>query len=116
LNRTAFIHPYHAVVVIMINGISMKQNCHANILSGCLLAVLTVLSPAAGAAEDGRAYPSASGGREAGDAFWSIPSISRQWGRPVRPQHWTIPSTTRRWENPQKPLRWTIPRSANDMK
>jgi hypothetical protein len=103
-------------VVIMIDGITMKHNHHALILSGCLLAALTVLSPAAGAAEAVRTAPVDNGGRDAGDTYWSIPSISRQWGRPSRPQHWTIPSTTRRWENPQEPLRWTIPRSADDMK
>lgn len=94
----------------------MKNKHSAPVLSACLLGIQLVLSPAVGAAEAGHAYPSSERTPGAGEPFWTIPPVSRQWDRPARTQHWTIPSVSQRWNNPQEPLRWTIPRTADDMR
>ena len=94
----------------------MKKNHPATILLGCLLSVQPVLSPAVSAAEDTRTYPDDASGRGADDGFWTIPAISRQWGRPARTHHWTIPSISQRWGDPPGSGHWTIPRTADDMK
>ncbi|MGB5473446.1 MAG: hypothetical protein WBQ78_08205 [Gammaproteobacteria bacterium] len=69
----------------------MKKSQPFCAIFASFIAALLVLAPAAFAGDAVYVHPNSQSADNQDTRLWTIPPISKRWGKPYRSSHWTIP-------------------------